>query len=71
MKKLKIFVNAILRGALFLAPGIGLAIRYWHSAPPMINILAAIGVESICGILLTFYIAIRAQLHSRRQSTDI
>lgn len=71
MKKLKAKCASILRGALFLTPGIGFAVRYWHSVPPMINILAAIGVESICGISLLFYIAIRAQIRSRRQSREI
>ena len=47
MKKLKRIVGAILRIAFYLAPGVGFALWQWHQCKPLINILAAVGVESL------------------------
>lgn len=52
MKKLRIFVAAVIRGALLLSPGVAFSIWQWHSTTALINILAAVGLETL--FLLAF-----------------
>lgn len=47
MKKLKRIVGVILRSAFYLAPSVGFALWQWHQCKLLINILAAVGVESL------------------------
>lgn len=52
MKKLRIFAAAVIRGALLLSPGVAFSIWQWHSTTALINILAAVGLETL--FLLAF-----------------
>lgn len=47
MKKIKVIVGAILRGALLLAPGVGAGFYFWGKAPAFIAILATLGLEAV------------------------
>lgn len=55
MKKIKIIVGAILRGALVIAPGIASGWWFWGKAPALIAILAAVGVEFLWLIVYAFF----------------
>lgn len=47
MKKLKIIVAAIVRGALLLAPGAAYLWWIWSTVPALVAILAAVGLETL------------------------
>ena len=62
MKKVKIIVGAILRGALLVAPGV--AFGWWacNKAMMLIAILAAVGVETLFLFVFSFItVAIKAR----------
>ena len=54
MKKLKIITGAIVRGALLLSPGVAFSIWQWHSTAALINILAAVGLETLLLLAIVF-----------------
>lgn len=56
MKKIKVIVAAILRGALIMAPGTAFLWWAWGKVPALFSILAATGLESV--FLLLFSIVI-------------
>lgn len=61
MKKIKIIVSAILRGALLLTPGAAFSWWSWGKAPALISILASLGVEALFLFIFAFIVmAIRA-----------
>ena len=53
MKKVKIIVGAILRGALLVAPGAAFGWWAWSKAPALIAILAAVAVETMLQLLFS------------------
>lgn len=67
MKKLRIIVGAILRGALLVAPGVAFGWWAWSSAPALIAILAAVGAETLFLFVFSF-IAVAIQARSDLQS---
>lgn len=68
MKKVKIIVGAILRGALLLAPGAAFGWWAWLNAMPLIAILAAVGVETLFLFVFSFIaVAIQARNDLRRK----
>jgi len=60
MKKVKIIVGSILRGALLVAPGAAFGWWAWHKVMALIAILAAVGVETLFLFVFSF-IAVAAQ----------
>lgn len=54
MKKIKFIVAAIIRGTLLLTPGVAFAIWQWSKVSALVNILAAVGLESIFLFLFAF-----------------
>lgn len=54
MKKIKIIVAAILRGALLLSPGVVFYLWQWGKVSALVNILAAIGLESLFLMIFSF-----------------
>lgn len=65
MKKIKHIVAVLIRTAVLLAPGIAVAIwlRDTHGWP--VSILAALGVEFIAGVLITFVFTAAAQFKAQ------
>ena len=62
MKKVKIIVGAILRGALLVAPGVAFGWWAWNKAMALIAILAAVGVETLFLFVFSFItVAIKAR----------
>ena len=62
MKKVKIIVGAILRGALLVAPGVDFGWWAWNKAMALIAILAAVGVEPLFLFVFSFItVAIKAR----------
>lgn len=62
MKKVKIIVGAILRGALLVAPGVAFGWWAWNKAMMLIAILAAVGVETLFLFVFSFItVAIKAR----------
>ena len=54
MKKLKVIVGALLRGALLLVPGAACAWWAWGKAPALIAVLASVGVEPVFLFVFAF-----------------
>lgn len=54
MKKLRIFAAAVIRGALLLTPGVAFSIWQWHSTTALINILAAVGLETLFLLIFSY-----------------
>lgn len=54
MKKIKIIVAAIVRGVLLISPGVAFALWQWGKVPALINILAAIGLETMFLLIFAF-----------------
>ncbi len=63
MKRIKIIVAAILRGALLLTPGVAFAVWQWGKMSALVNILAALGLETLFLIAFTFFTVI---IHAAR-----
>lgn len=60
MKKAKVIVGAILRGALLIAPGVLFGLWAWSRTSALIAILATAGVESLFIFVLSL-IAVAVQ----------
>ena len=54
MKKIKIFVAAVVRGALLLAPGAIFYFWQWGKVSALVNILAAVGLETLFLLVFSF-----------------
>ncbi len=55
MKRIKIIVAAILRGALLIAPGTAFAVWQWGKVAALVNILAAVGLETLFLLVFSFF----------------
>lgn len=62
MKKLKTIAAAIVRAALLLSPGIAFAVWCWQMLHPVINILAAVGLETLF-LLVFVFISVTVQAY--------
>lgn len=56
MKKIKIIVAAILRGALLVIPGTAFAVWQWGKVSTLVNILAAVGLETVFLLIFSFIV---------------
>lgn len=65
--KIKHVMAVIIRAAVFLLPGAITAFFLWGSHGWWVAILAALGVEFVAGILLTFILTVAAQIKARRE----
>ena len=54
MKKIRIIVAAIVRGALLVSPGTAFAIWQWGKVSALVNILAAVGLETVFLLVFAF-----------------
>ena len=71
MKKVKIIVGAILRGALLVAPGVAFGWWAWNKAMALIAILAAVGVETLFLFVFSFITgAVQARRNLRRKKAE-
>lgn len=55
MKRIKIIVAAIVRGALLLTPGTVFAVWQWGKVSALVNILAAVGLETLFLFVFSFF----------------
>lgn len=55
MKKIKIIVGAILRGAIIVTPGSAFLWWAWSKVPTLFSILASIGVETLFLFLFAIF----------------
>lgn len=68
MKKIKIIVAAILRGSLLISPGTAFAVWQWGKVSALINILAAVGLETVFLLVFSFIVvAIRVARDEARK----
>lgn len=67
MKKIKHIVAVLVKTAILFAPGVAVALwlRDTHGWP--VSILAALGVEFIAGVLITFATTVAAQFKAQRE----
>lgn len=71
MKKVKIIVGAILRGALLVAPGVALGWWAWNKTMALIAILAAVGVETLFLFAFSFIVvAVQARNDLKRKEAE-
>lgn len=74
MKKLKTIAAAIVRAALLLSPGIAFAVWHWPMLNPLINILAAVGLETLFLLVIVFISvitpAVKATKKDDRENED-
>lgn len=70
MKKVKTSVGALLRGAVLLSPGLIAAMFFWHHAPALISILAAVAVELICLVVWAFAVALITTYRADKADKD-
>lgn len=68
MKKVKIIVSAILRGALLVAPGVAFGWWAYGKTMALIAILAAVGVETLFLFVFSFItVAVQARCDLKRK----
>lgn len=69
MKRIKIIVAAIVRGALLISPGTAFAVWQWGKVSALINILAAVGLETV--FLLVFaFVKVAFDVARKRSNSD-
>lgn len=68
MKKLRIFAAAVIRGSLLLTPGVAFSIWQWHSTTALINILAAVGLETLF-LLVFVFITVTVQAYKAEKKS--
>lgn len=56
MKRIIIIVAAIVRGALLISPGTAFAVWQWGKVSALINILAAVGLETVFLLVFSFIV---------------
>ncbi len=66
MKKVKIIASAILRVALLLTPGVAFAVWQWAKVSALVNLLAAVGLETLFLFVFTF---VTVMISAARQRT--
>lgn len=72
MKKVKIIVGAILRGALLLAPGVAFGWWAYGKAMALIAALAAVGVEAFFLLVFSFItVAVQASRRNHGRPSDL
>lgn len=67
MKKIKHIVAVLLKSAIVFAPGIACALWLFGTHGWPVSILAALGVEFIAGVLITFATTVAAQFKAQRE----
>lgn len=67
MKKIKHIIAMLIRTIILFIPGIAAAIWLWYTHGWMVSILAALGVEFVIGIVVTFGTAMAAQFKAQRE----
>lgn len=70
MRKLKTIAAAIVRAALLLSPGIGFAFWFWQMLDPIINILAAVGFETLF-LLVFVFISVTIQAYKTEKTARL
>lgn len=68
MKKLRVLAAAVTRGALLLSPGVAFSIWQWHSTTALINILAAVGLETLF-LLVFVFISVTVQAYKAEKKS--
>lgn len=67
MKKIKHIIAMLIRTIVLFIPGIAAVIWLWDTHGWMVSILAAMGVEFVIGIVITFGTAVAAQFKAQRE----
>lgn len=70
MKKLKIIVAAIVRGALLLAPGAAYLWWIWGKVAALVAILAAVGLETLWLIAFSFVVVFVQTWRDRKKQPE-
>lgn len=70
MKKLKIIVAAIVRGALLLAPGAAYLWCIWGTVAALVAILAAVGLETLWLIAFSFVVLFVQAWRDRKKEAE-
>lgn len=55
MKRIKFIVAAIVRGTLLISPGTAFAVWQWGKVSALVNILAAVGLETLFLIVFAYF----------------
>lgn len=67
MKKIRHIVAILIKTAILLAPGIAAAIWLIKSHGWPVSIFAALGVEFVTGVVITFATTVTAQIKAQRE----
>ncbi len=67
MKKIKHIVAVLVKTAVLLAPGVAAAVWLLGTHGWPVSILAALGVEFVTGVLITFAATVAAQFKAQRE----
>lgn len=67
MKKIKHIVAVLIKTAILFAPGIAAAIFLRDTHGWSVSLLAALGVEFITGVIITFATTVAAQFKAQRE----
>lgn len=70
MKKLKIIVAAIIRGALILSPGAAYLWWLWGKVAASVAILAAVGLETLWLIAFSFIVLFVQAWRDRKKEAE-
>lgn len=68
MKTVKKLLAILIRLALILSPGIVFVILFWSVLPPVINILAAVGLETIFLTASVWISTMAVSVHEARKN---
>lgn len=66
MKKIKHFIAIFARSILLLSPAIASAFWFYAAHGWVVAVLAALGVETVCGLILTLAVMVAAKLKARQ-----
>lgn len=67
MKKLCFIARAILRGAIFLSPGVITFLYIRHNYPLLVNIMCALGAEYTALLLIAFWVSLAQAVRNYRK----
>ena len=70
MKKIKHIVAVLLKTAILLTPGAATALWLFAKHGLPVSVLAALGVEFIIGVVITFAVAVAAQFKAQREMKE-